>query len=590
MKTKATLSELKNEIDLIRKRYPAFKDDSAFVFWFLHAYLVDKEDTAKNALTGKEGGRGGEKNIDALYIDDKARQCNIIQGKFHLSEGFSEKRNDVLALADLGLKPWENKSALDAFYSQLDPIALQKFKELVSCVKNKKYELNLYYVTTGKCSETIVDEARTRVRQADGTVNIYIITYLQLITIFRNYLEGIAPAVPTLKLRIVSEGTIQHEGVIHRFDPKSKIESWVFSICGQDIGNMFEKAGVRLFAKNIRGYLGSTDINEGMSDTIKKEPDNFWYYNNGVTIVCDDARREMQGGEDVLIVDGAQVINGQQTTRTLQNNNSYATNVLVKIIKIPIEHENNGEYDGLVNSIVRSTNWQNYISPSDLVSNDYVQIFLERELRKKRYQYIRKRMSKSEARSLFGQGFYQIDKREMAQAIAACLFDPSTVRKGKERLFEGDYYKSIFGSNSLSFYLSKYWLMRQVQYAARGYPERAYAKWLVLNFTWNSIGNDMGSGSAERRFRYACEQNEWKSILLPLNKALIHVFRAAIQFYRLNRGEGEGAKDISTFFQLSILHSEFSKFWSSSKNTHRNKAKMYFEKFRQALKKLEIEE
>ena len=70
MKINVGLSELKNEIDLIRKRYPAFKDDSAFVFWFLHAYLTDKEETAKNALTGKEGGRGGEKNIDAIFIDD----------------------------------------------------------------------------------------------------------------------------------------------------------------------------------------------------------------------------------------------------------------------------------------------------------------------------------------------------------------------------------------------------------------------------------------------------------------------------------------------------------------------------------------
>ena len=106
MKAKATLGELKNEIALIRKRYPAFKDDSAFVFWFLHAYLTDKEDVAKHALTGKEGGRGGEKNIDAIFVDEKAKQCNIIQGKFHISEGFSEKRNDVLSFADLRLLPW----------------------------------------------------------------------------------------------------------------------------------------------------------------------------------------------------------------------------------------------------------------------------------------------------------------------------------------------------------------------------------------------------------------------------------------------------------------------------------------------------
>ena len=589
MKVKASLNELKNEIELIRKRYPTFKDDAAFVFWFLHAYLTDKENIAKNALTGKEGGRGGEKNIDAIFIDDGAKQCNIIQGKFHVSEGFSEKRNEVLSFVDLGLLPWVHKTVLETFYSKLDPIALEKFKEAVNCVKKKKYELNLYYVTTGKCTETIINEADSRVRQAEGKVNIFVITHQHILNIFQNFLDDIIPHIPPLKLRIISEGVIQHEGLIHRFDPAREIESWVLSVCGQEIGEMYAKVGRRLFAKNIRGWLGSnTDINESITETIKKEPYNFWYYNNGITIVCDDAKREAQGGQDAIIIEGAQIINGQQTTRTLCDSDSKDTNVLVKIIKIPRDFDNNGDYDKLVNSIVRSTNWQNYISPSDLVSNDYIQVFLEREFRKKGYQYIRKDMSKTEARTLYGQGFHQIDKKELAQAIAACLFDPLVVRKGKEKLFEDPYYKSIFSSTRLSFYLSKYWLMRQVQYVARGYPARAYAKWLVLNFTWKEVSSYISSGYSEKRFRHACEGNYGE--LNPLRGAITAIFRAAIKYYRLNRGKGEEAKDISTFFRLSKLDSGFKRFWSSSKNPYRNKAKKYFQKFKDALGKMEIED
>jgi len=591
MKTKAGLSELKNEIDSIRKRYPSFRDDSAFVFWFLHAYLTDNENMVKSALTGKEGGRGGEKNMDAILIDERAKQCNIVQGKFHASERFSERRNDVLSFADLGLLPWAPEKALDTFYSGLDSIAREKVQEVVSLVKSRKYALNLYYVTTGKCTDTIIKEAEARVRQAEGRVNIYVMTHRQVLNIFQDFLDDITPHIPPLKLKIVSEGMIKHEGLIHRFDPKREIESWVLSVCGQEIGQMYSKVGRRLFAKNIRGWLGSnTDINESIAETIRKEPYNFWYYNNGITIVCDDVRRETRGGQDEITIENAQIINGQQTTRTLCEIDSRNTNVLVKIIKIPRDFENDGDYDRLVNSIVRSTNWQNYISPSDLVSNDDIQVFLEREFRKKGYQYIRKKMSKSEARALYGQGFIQIDKRELAQAIAACLFDPLIVRKGKERLFEDHYYKSIFGQRELSFYLSKYWLMRRIQYVARGIPERAYAKWLVLNFAWNTIEKDIGTGSAERRFRYACEQNEWESVLRPLHSALDQVFRAAIKFYRLNRGKGEEAKDISTFFQLSQLHNKFMTFWNSIKNTHRNSAQRYFKRFRQNLRRLDVEE
>jgi len=590
MKQKVTLNNLKEEIHIIRKRYPIFKDDSAFVFWFLYAYLVDREEIAKASLTGKEGGRGGEKNIDAIYIDEKNKQCNIIQGKFHSHEGVGEKRNDVLTFADLAFKPWESKFVLEAFYSKLDPIALDKFKELVNCVRNRKYGLNLFYVTTGTCTKTISDEAKSKVLQTEGVTKIFVLAYKQILRLLKDYLDDITPHIQPLNLRIVSEGTIQHEGSIHRFDPNTKIESWVVSACGNDISEMFSKVGRRLFAKNIRGWLGDTDINDSIAATIKKEPDNFWYYNNGITIVCEDAKKEQQGGEDVIVIDGAQIINGQQTTRSLNSNekDSNKTNVLVKIIKIPRD-EADIDYDKLINSIVRATNWQNNIKPSDLVSNDDIQVFLQKELRKVRYQYIRKNMSKTEARAFLGQELYQIDKREMAQAVAACLFDPVTVRKGRENLFEDPYYKSIFGSNNISFYLSKWRLMREVQYAARGYSQRAYAKWLVLNFIWSQIGSDINSGYSERRFRYACEQQTYE-VVVPLNRVLICIFRAALNFYRLKRGEGEKAKDPSTFFQRKKLDVDFAIYWRSSKNPYRRKTAIYIKKFRDALAEIEIEE
>jgi|YelNatPaOPRAMG01_1025707.scaffolds.fasta_scaffold23133_3 hypothetical protein len=586
MKTKVSIKEIKDEITQIRKKYPKVKDDSAFVLWFLRAFLADSEDMALKALTGDVCDKG----IDAILIDERAKQVHLVQGKFHHSLGdFSEKRSDILTFADLGILPWESKETLTAFYSKLDPLVCQKFKELVHSVQRNKYELRLYYVTTGRCSETIRNEARERVRQAEGPVEISIFDYAQIVTIFKDYLEGVAPAVPTLLLRVASEGTIRTEGVIHCFDSEKQIESWVFSMSTKDVGEMFKKAGIRLFARNIRGYLGqSNEINEGMAKTIRNEPHNFWYYNNGVTIVCDDAKREIQGGEDFLRVERPQVINGQQTTRTLYENPSDKASLLVRVIKIPRNPRDEDEYDDLVSSIVRATNWQNAIKPSDLVSNDYIQVFLEREMRKRGYQYIRKRMTKSEAKTLFGaQGYYQIKKDEMAQAVAACEFDPALVRKGKEGIFNERYYRSIFGSRSISFYLSRWWLMRQVQSAAYGYPERAYAKWLVLHFVWDRLSQDIGSGQTEQRFRYACEQS-MDDVLRHLRNALDGMFRAALAFYRTKRGKGEEAKDVSTFFQLTKLNLQFTKFWHSAKNRHRKTVEDKIRKFRVALKNIEI--
>ena len=192
-------------------------------------------------------------------------------------------------------------------------------------------------------------------------------------------------------------------------------------------------------------------------------------------------------------------------------------------------------------------------------------------------------MNKSEAKRFFGnQAVYQVTKTEMAQAVAACLFDPVIVRKGKEGLFEDPYYKSIFRSRSISFYLSKYWLMREVQYAARRHPNRAYAKWLVLNFAWEFMSKHIDSRNYERRFRYACEQ-EYEHVLSPLNKVLVYIFRAALKYYQINKGTGEEAKDISSFFQLTKLHDKFKGFWTSKKNAYRQRVNKALAKFIAAL-------
>lgn len=585
MKSKISIREIKDEINQIRRAYPNLKDDSAFVLWFMRAYLADSEEVARKALTGGTGDKG----IDAILIDERAKQVNIIQGKFHFSLGeFSEKRNDILSFVDLCTLPWEKRDALKSFYSQLDPLVRQKFEESVHHVRRNNYEMRLYYVTTGRCSNTICQEAEERGRYAEGPVEIFIFEHNQVVTIFKDYLEGVAPAVPTLLLKIASEASIQTEGVIHRFDPLKQIESWVFSMSAKDVGEMYKKTGIRLFARNVRGYLGeNNDINKAMAQTIKNEPQNFWYYNNGVTIVCDEAKREIQGGQDFLRAERPQVINGQQTTRTLNDVSSNRGSVLVRVIKIPRISGDDDEYDDLVSEIVRATNWQNAIKPSDLISNDHIQVFLERELRKRGYQYLRKRQTKSEARLMFGsQGFYQIKKDELAQAIAACEFDPSLVRKGKEGLFDERYYRSIFGSRSISNYLSRYWLMRQVQSTAYGYPERAYAKWLVLNFAWKKLSQDIGYGHAEQRFRYACEY--YHDALTPLKQTLEGMFRGALTFYRLRRGKGEEARDVSTFFQLTKLDRGFEKFWNSSKNPYHKKVENKMRKFRMALRNVEI--
>lgn len=562
-KPKVPLETLHKEIDSISNAHN-IKLDAAFVLWFLTTYLVGDKDekTAIESLTGKEGGRKGEKNMDAILIDHKHRHCNVVQCKFHISEKrHTEKLNDIIGLADLAKKPWIDKQSLYAFCDDLAPIAKYKFKEVAKLVKKENYKLNLYYVTNGECSNSVIKDAEVALNGTKNT-KLFIISRKQILSLFNDYLDDITPHLPPIKLNI-----IKPEEVIGDTDNSNGIKSWVLEVSGRDIVNAYSKAGRNIFAKNVRGWLDKTKVNRAIDDTIKKEPANFWYYNNGITMVC---RKAITDNKGEITIEGSQIINGQQTVRALAENDHRLKliKVLLRVIQIPPSYESNESYDEFVDSIIKANNRQNHISSRELVSNDYIQIFLERELRKIGYQYIRKTMSKSEAKSNLGQGYIQISMKELAQSVAACIVDPGTSVKKGQALFEGKLYLDIFGSKDLLFYLSKFWLMKQVSKVQRSSRTKSsdysYSKWLVLNFLWNEIEETVGYGKGQRKFVAICN-NKWNhegdKALNNLRKAINEIFRASLKFYKSYSQKDEEYKNIATFFKRAKLDSLFDKFW-----------------------------
>jgi hypothetical protein len=420
-------------------------------------------------------------------------------------------------------------------------------------------------VTTGRISGPLVQEARRKARgartPADHPPGFAALDGREVIALLDEYLDGVAPPVPSLELP-VEDGRGSS-----RFDHDSGIQSWVVTMTGADVGKLYRQAGTRIFARNIRGYLGDTKINREMQRTIKKDPQNFWYLNNGVTVVCNEARFEQESGRELLSVTYPQVINGQQTTRTLADANpkdAAKARVAVRVISIP--RHSAEQYERLVGQIVRATNWQNVIKPSDLMSNDPRQIELEREFRKLNYLYVRKRQVQAEARRVSFQYQMMITKEALANAFAACLDESLPRRVGLQPLFE-DYYDRIFGGRrySVKHYLCCYWHYKKIDSMARGQTERQWAKFVVTYFLWQRIGGDIRE--SEDEFIAMCEAPQWYSRLDGEHQRLLRItFDSVLRYYRRERGTGHNAVEISPFFKRADVYGGFEKFWPSQTN------------------------
>lgn len=571
--------DLKNEIRDMRERFPRLQESELFVAWFLKCFVTEREPDAIEALVG--GPR--DKSLDAILVDGAARVVFLVQGKYRQKmNGATEHRSDVLAFANLA-EAFSNAEKYRSLIEDMDSGVAAKLQNARQRVKRQGYRVQLYYVTTGRCSSALAKEAERIVHQAERPSNIDVIHGKRVLRLLSDYLDGVAPPVPLLDLEIESGQGIKLKGVLDRFDGNTGVESWVFPVNVRHIAEMYEQSGLRIFARNVRGFLGETPINRNMEATLDREPEYFWYYNNGITIICDEAESLSRGGREVIRVVNPQVINGQQTTRTLHkkaSRNSKAT-VLVRVISVPRESdEDAARFENLVSKIVAATNWQNAIRASDLMANDRKQIEIERNLRKIDYQYLRKRQTKSEARRDAGvRHRFLIKKEELAQAVAACDLDPSVVREGKERLFEERYYDQVFPNADPNYYLPRHWLVANVSSVARGYPERAYAKWVVTNFVWQHLQPFLNTRHKKEVFRRECERWNLNSLWKACNAA----FKNCSTFYRTRRGKGETAIDVSTFFQRRSLHREFERFWRNTPTKYRGQFKSAWARFKKEL-------
>lgn len=167
-----------------------------------------------------------------------------------------------------------------------------------------------------------------------------------------------------------------------------------------EIAALMKKHGEALLERNIRRYLGlhGNRVNEGIRKTLGSDtPANFYFFNNGLTLVCSDfSYNALQGSDYQIKVEDLQIVNGGQTCMTILKTLEAMeaegrflpadASVLVRIYKLPKDNED------IVLQITQATNSQNPVDLKDLRSNDEKQQQLELSIRELGFTYRRQRM------------------------------------------------------------------------------------------------------------------------------------------------------------------------------------------------------
>lgn len=143
------------------------------------------------------------------------------------------------------------------------------------------------------------------------------------------------------------------------------------------LADIYERHGPRLLERNVRSFLQAKgQVNKGIRDSLRDEPDMFLAYNNGISVTAESVEivRDDNGKPSIKKIRDMQIVNGGQTTASIYNArkdkkiNADLSQVFVQMKLSVISSAEN--MDEIVPKISAYANTQNKIQMADFSAND----------------------------------------------------------------------------------------------------------------------------------------------------------------------------------------------------------------------------
>lgn len=219
----------------------------------------------------------------------------------------------------------------------------------------------------------------------------------------------------------------------------------IVNINALSLKHLYEKHGQNgLFSYNLREHISQKSVDEGIEKTIKEDKDNFWFYNNGITIGCNDFSVD---GYKMKIFDFS-IINGAQTTTNIGKSKlideKYNFSLPCKIVKTNNNISTDSEF---IAKISETSNSQKPIKARDLKSNAPEQKRLQNNAINNTYPLsieIKRGVKPSRYKSV--EKWQRVTNEYIGQLIYACILQkPGPARNAKTMMFASNKaYKQVF--------------------------------------------------------------------------------------------------------------------------------------------------
>lgn len=346
---------------------------------------------------------------------------------------------------------------------------------------------------------------------------------------------------------LLEEQEIQKVDTKIRFIKYQKIESPRNTVFGlvrlKDLVELHKKFDKSLYQKNIRFYLGSSKsgVNSSIKQTLTSEQDKFFYFNNGITAVCDTLElKDSKNSEKNVKVRGFSIVNGAQTVASsaefcFENPQIDIDDakVFLTIIQAPSESV-------FEKKITKSRNHQNPVQMASFAALDDEQERLRKEV------------------ALLGVSYHyrpevdvigdekNIHRMDVIRSLACLKLDsrlPALLKLDISRISDPDsnFYKTIFNSsligftliNTVSLYKRFHEKQLEIQNASKGFEKLVYRHaFFVMLYVFMKKFIELV---------HTCQIIDWSDFEIEISLEIDELRQNCFDLADRNKLEGKGA-------------------------------------------------
>lgn len=404
---------------------------------------------------------GGDDNgIDAIFYHEDSAKLFLVQSKW-IHSGNGEPDN----------------SSIKKFVSGINLLTSLEFEEFNEKIKNREEEIiqalenpsiNIVAIIVYSGSSDLSRHSQTDLdrllNELNDTSDVFSWKQLDQGKLHASLVSSYASPI-NLEIRLNNWGKVDEPHL-----------AYYGQIPGPVLAEMWKSYGDKVVARNLRGPLGTTDVNEEIRYSLDKNPELFWYFNNGVTATAKSVQKLAVNGakkdygifkcDDISIVNGAQTMSSigefvkKNPTKSIED-----CTVHFRVISI----SDGGSEFG--NDVTRTNNRQNKIESRDFVSQDDEQKRLRKELLIEDVQYHILRNDDT------SRGARSFDVQDSTTALACASGDVSMVVTLKSQIgklwddITKPPYRALFNPSTSGLYV---WRCVQVQrYINRAIEKRS---------------------------------------------------------------------------------------------------------------------